>query len=197
MSIPYVFCLLGILLIVPTWNYALFDKAFRLERSQIAADNVAIRWGKSDRATFKFIESSNRLLSGMELVHHVWHACALIPQTAEECIPKDLKIEEEMQALHDQAGAAAKALWRKGTLEGLSAAATLRVPITRLDRSEGPPLRASTCPLCWKKFQWHFDRSLPGWTSSVEVSSDRRIRAGTRIVESGASWDYLLHAGDT
>jgi len=197
MSIPYVFCLLGIFLLVPVWNYALFRKAYQLERAQIAADNVAIVWGKSDRATFKFIEASNRILSGMEMVHHVLHACALLPQTAEECIPKDLKMEDEMRVLHEQAGSAARMLWRKGTLQGLGAAAALRVAVGKAHRSEGPPLREKTCPLCWQKVYWEFDRSLPGWSSTVEIPSTQRIRAGTRIVETGTGWNYALHSGES
>lgn len=195
MSISFVSFLLILFLAVPLWNFEIYRKAWLWEANQIAADNAAIRWGKSDRQVLRYLEASNRLIRALELVHHPLHLCARVPVTAAECAPEDEAAEFELRALHRAAGEAARALWTRGTLSGLAAIPRDRVAIRSYSRSEVPPIGEKRCRLCGGAYYWEVDSHHAGMESAVFLNTVPAVAARSRLVEDDGGWNYLLRDG--
>jgi len=194
MSFSFLCGLLIFLLSVPLWNFEIYRKAWQWEARQIAADNAVIRWGKADRQMARYLESSNKMVRALELIHHPLHLCAKVPATMPECLPKDEGIELELKQMHEAAGRAARWLWRRGTAEGREA--VLNEKILRLVRSDEPPIQEEACHVCGGHYFWRIDTSHPGMMSSLSLRTPQRLRAAVELVRDRGEWNYQVHAGE-
>lgn len=180
----------------PVLNFEIYQQAWIWESRQISLDNAAILWGRADRDAMQFLKASNHAVRGMEAVHHLWHACARVPNSALECLPKDLAIEKQLAAIHESARATANLLWQKGSTEATRA--LVGISLGRLFRLSEPPIHEEICPLCGGAYLWEADHDLK--ESRVESASKPHLSAGSRLqgtsLLKGESWNYLLTKGN-
>ena len=178
-----------VMLLAPLYTSNLYRNAVVWERLQIGMDNAAIALGKRDRDLLKFIQNQNKILSGLEVEHHIAHACAKAPPTAAECLPIDQAIEASIRNVAQFTRTAATAWWTKNWLAAKTEILSVQSDI-RIDRAASIAMTGNRCAVCGEVTEFRLEeRRL---TSRFTGDRVRWMTIEVKPVKTQEGWNYAL-----
>jgi hypothetical protein len=195
-SIP-LFVAALILFNAPVLTHEVFQLIHDKEMAVIAMDNAAIKVGQLDRSNFNKLMGTNRLISSLEKLHHVFHAIALSKTASPQAVLQDRIMEREILFLHGSIKKVADYFWGQGALVVERELGKFKVPLIDFSRKKIVPLHEVKCPICRLAVFWEVDR---GQTQTVLHVYSKDWRRGIRIQPKGTSlmggskWNYQLFA---
>lgn len=181
------------LLIGPFWTHRAFSEAETMERWQVALDNAAIVSGRAERELLSRLSKGGRELRRLELLHHPWHACALVPATQAKCIPVDQALEARIREVHAREWWLALGRWIAAAARARGEMARFGEKLCRSSRPGRLPVIPVLCPTCGMasgfavaegEVRYRYESCHDG-VSSVEVS----VKGGALV---GERWEYRL-----
>ncbi|GEM_PF-2109062 len=198
MSISIFFSALMILATAPFLTHQMFNESYSRQLTQIAIDNTAIKLAQKDLATLNFIENSNRLISGLEKIHHPIHLVVNSGIASAQLLVQDKALETSIHEIHSNTFLIANWKWSQSFLSAIGELARLRVALVDKKRATKLPILSKRCSLCFKENFWAIKpRQTDSWLKVVKDSWSPSIwvRLYRKSTNPQAHWTYQLKDG--